>query len=43
MTEYMNYPLAALEDSIKQLGLLDERSYNLSDDDVDYFVKSLIK
>ena len=43
MTEYMNCSFAALEDSIKQLGLLDERSYNLSVDDVDDFVKSLVK
>ena len=43
MTEYMNCPFAALEDSIKQLGLLDKRSYNLSVDDVDDFVKSLVK
>ena len=40
MTEYMNYPFVALEDSVKQLGLLDGRSYNLSVDD---FVKSLVK
>ena len=39
----MNYPFAALEESVKQLGLLDERSYNLSVDDVDDFVKSLVK
>ena len=43
MTEYMNCSFAALKDSIKQLGLLDERSYNLSADDVDDFVKSLVK
>ena len=42
MLEYMNYPFAALEDSIKQLGLLDESSYNLSVN-VDDFVKSLVK
>ena len=34
---------ATLEDSIKQLGLLDESSKNLSVDDVDDFVKSLVK
>ena len=33
-------PFDALEDSIKQLGLLDERSKNLSVDDVDDFVQS---
>ena len=43
MIEYMNYPFAALEDSIEQLGLLDESSYNLSIDDVDDFVKFLVK
>ena len=36
-------PFAALEDSIKQLGLLDESSKNLSVDDVDDFVKSHVK
>ena len=36
-------PFAALEDSIKQLGLLDESSKNLSVNDVDDFVKSHVK
>ena len=38
-----NDPFAALEDSIKQLGLLEKISKNLSVDDVDNFVKSLVK
>ena len=38
-----NDPFAALEDSIKQLGFLEKISKNLSVDDVDNFVKSLVK
>ena len=38
-----NDPFAALEDSIKWLGLLDKSSNNLSVGDVNNFVKSLVK
>ena len=38
-----NDPFAALEDSIKQLGFLEKISKNLSVNDVDNFVKSLVK
>ena len=38
-----NDPFAALEDSIKQLGFLEKISKNLSVDDFDNFVKSLVK
>ena len=38
-----NDPFAPLEHSMKQLGLLDETSKNLSADDVDDFVKSFVK